>query len=546
MIKRRFGAVLLAAVLGISFGLTGCGTDKPSGGGNPAASGGGSTAVSGAGSSQDGTGESSGSPVREYYGNDVSEHMNMKMYVIGDEPVLADEVEAGINAVLEEKVNVTLDISYIPLSDYTTKYQLLLASGEDIDIIYSATWAYYFEEARKDAYMEVTPDLIAKYMPQTAQGQDNVSYESVKVNGRIFMIPKNSAYVNNAVPVLIRGDLREKYNMDAVDSYEKLEEYLKNVAEKEEGIYPYAAATDGVELSIQMFQCRSNLFGSTSLPKYVGYFYEGNNKPSPDDMVWQYDTEAYREYVNLAKKWADMGFWSKNAVSNTISPADAFINGTSASVFWNYDTCMTIYNTVMAEHPEWKPEIIDVNGGEPRFKAAYSEGISVPAAASHPERSLMVIDVMKWDKELYDIARYGIEGKSWVSTGEQTYQMGAEQGNYTVGNAPITWGLKNDELERIVGEDGDTYSDIYLQLFSDPISEATAGFTFDDASVKNEIAAISELCSQYIPILELGLVDDPEATLDEFNAKCTKAGKDTIFEEYKRQYAEYLKNVNID
>jgi putative aldouronate transport system substrate-binding protein len=481
----------------------------------------------------------------DYYGNDISEHLDMIMYVIGDEPAMAGDVEAKINEVLEEKANVTLDINYISLSDYTTKYSLLLASGEDIDIIYSSTWANFFEEAKKDAYMEITEDMISRYMPQTAQSQDKDSYNSVRVNGKTFMIPKNSVYANNAVPVLIRGDLREKYSMDAIDSYDKLEAYLKAVAdnEKDSGIYPYAAGTDGVELSIQLFQCKNNLFPSTSLGKYIGYFYNGNNKPTADDMVWEYTTDQYREFVNLAKKWADDGFWSKNAVSNTISPADAFINGTSASVFWNYDTCMTIYNTVMSDHPEWKPEVIDVNPTGAHYKAPFSEGMSVPAIAPHPERSMMVIDLLKWDKEIYDTARYGIEGRSWVATSDTTYQLGAEQGNYTVGNAPITWGLKNDALERIVGEAGDTRSEIYLQLFSDPVAVASTGFTFDNTAVKDKIAAINELCSQYIPILELGLVDDPDATLEEFNKKCEQAGRDDILNEFKKQYTEYLKNV---
>ena len=536
MKKKRFSTLLVACIVCISWLLTGCGSNANEDTGNNEGS---QSSVTGEdGATQD-------PAAMDYYGNDISEHLDMTMYIIGDEPAMADDVEAKINEILEKKANVTLNINYISLSDYTTKYSLLLASGEDIDIIYSSTWANFFEEAKKDAYMEITEDMIAQYMPQTAQGQDKDSYGSVKVNGKTFMIPKNSVYANNAVPVLIRGDLREKYGMDAIDSYDKLEAYLVAVAdnEKESGIYPYAAGTDGVELSIQMFQCKNNLFGSTSLGKYIGYFYNGNNKPTADDMVWEYTTDQYKEFINLAKKWSDEGFWSKNAVSNTISPADAFINGTSASVFWNYDTCMTIYNTVMSDHPEWKPEVIDVNPSGAHYKAPFSEGISIPAIALHPERSMMVIDLLKWDKELYDIARYGIEGRSWVATSDTTYQLGEEQGNYTVGNAPITWGLKNDTLERIVGEAEETRSEIYLQLFSSPIGESAAGFTFDNSGVKNEIAAISELCSQYIPILELGLVEDPEATLEEFNKKCEQAGRDDILNEFKKQYSEYLKTV---
>ncbi len=538
MKQKKLGAWLLAAVLGAGAILTGCG-DKPEA--STEASAENQPAQTAA------AGEESAEAAADtgYYGNDISEHLDMTMYVIGDEPVVADEVEQKLNEILEKKANVTLDISYIPLSDYTTKYQLLLASGEEIDIIYSATWASYFEEARKGAYMEITDDMIKQYMPQTDTGQDKASYDSIRVNGAIYQIPKNSKYINNGVPVLIRGDLREKYGMEPIDSYEELEAYMKAVAENEEGIFPYAAGTDGVELSIQMFQRKNNVIGSNSLPKYVGYIYDGNKMPAAEDMIWQYTTDEFREYVHLAKTWADMGFWSKNAVSNTISPADAFINGTSATVFWNYDTCNNIYNTVMEEHPEWKPEFVDPNPEAIRYVGAYTEGISVPASAPNPERSLMVIDLLKWDKELYDIARYGIEGKNWEAKGDKNYQLGAEQGNYTVGNSPVTWGLKNDELERIMGEEGDTWPEIYTQLFANPITEAASGFIFDDTPVKDELAVISELCSQYIPIMELGLVEDPDAALDEFNEKCVQAGRDTIMEEYKKQYSAYLETVDI-
>lgn len=543
MKKKPITALLLASVITAGMILGGCGsspseTPDTTLNNDPAQGG-----ESNSSSEETGGGAASGA-LNEYYGNDISEHLDMKMYVIGDEPVMAQEVQDAMNVILEEKANVTLDITYIPLSDYTTTYPLRLASGEDIDIIYSAVWADYFSEARKGAYQEITPEMIAQYMPQTDAGLSKVAYESIKVDGEILMIPSNQMYANNAVPVLIRGDLREKYGMDPIDSYEDLEAYMNAVAENEEGIFPYAAGTDGVEISIQMFQCRYNLFPS-SLTKYVGYIYNGNNKPAAEDMVWQYTTDEYREYVKLMKDWADRGFWSKNAVSNTISPADAFINGTSAVVFWNYDTCVNIYNTVMADHPEWKPEIIDPNPNGDRFLAAFNQGLSLPTAATHPDRSLIVIDLLCWDKDLYDVSRYGIEGESWIATSDSTYQLGDRQGDYTVGNSPITWGTKNDVLERIMGDAGEDRPEIWHQLFDNPVEEASSGFVFDDANVKSEIAAISQLCSQYIPIMELGLVDDPDATLDEFNEKCEQAGRDKIMEEFRAQYSEYLSNVTF-
>lgn len=479
-----------------------------------------------------------------YYGNDISEAKELVMYVIGDEPVAADEVESLLNEKLKEKLNCTVDINYIALSDYAQKYSLLLASGENIDIIYTSTWAFYNEEATKGAFMELTEDMLKQYMPQTYEGEDSMAFEQAKIKGKCYMVPKNSPYVNNAMPVLIRGDLREKYGMDKIDSVDKLEAFFKAVTENEEGIYPYAASTDGVEMSMNLFQSRSSLVPmSAGSGKYFGYFYK-DKEAAPEDIVWQYGTPEYLEYCRLMKSWADQGFWSKNAVSNTTSPLDAFQNGTSAALFWNLDTCESAKNVVDNEHPEWKAELVNITPGVVHVKGVYTgDGFAIPAVSGNRERALMVLDTLKFDKECYDICRYGIEGGTWHATSDTTYTLGSDQTNYAVGNAPVSWGLKNDMLERIQGEAGTTQSEVRKELMDDAISEVTSGFIFDDTSVKSELAALNEVCSQYVPLLELGLVEDVESTIKELNKKCATADLEKLQTEFMNQYTEYLKNL---
>lgn len=493
---------------------------------------------------EESTASQSGDSGANYYGNDISEKKELVMYVIGDEPVAADEVEAALNEKLEAKLNTTLDINYIALSDYAQKYSLLLASGEDIDIIYTSTWAFYNEEATKGAFMEITDELLSKYMPRTYEGQDKMAFEQAKIDGKCYMIPKNSPYVNNAMPVLLRGDLREKYGIGEINSVEKLEEYFTAVAENEEGVYPYAAAGDAIEMSMNLFQSRNSLVPvSVGSGKYFGYFYEEKD-PGVEDFVWQYGTEQYLEFCKLMKSWSDKGFWSKNAVSNTTSPLDAFQNGTSAAIFWNLDTCESAKNVVDSEHPEWKAELVNITPGVVHVKGVYTgDGFAIPAISEDQERALMVLDTLKFDKECYDICRYGMEGSTYNATSDTTYTLGNAQANYAVGNAPISWGLKNDALERIQGEAGTTQSEIRKELMGDAISEITSGFIFDDSGVKSELAALGEVCSQYVPLLELGLVEDVQATLDELNQKCETAGLSRLKEELVTQYTAYLNGL---
>ncbi len=51
---------------------------------------------------------------------------------------------------------------------------------------------FIYEEATKGAFTEITDELLSKYMPQTTEGQDSMAFEQAKINGKCYMIPKNS------------------------------------------------------------------------------------------------------------------------------------------------------------------------------------------------------------------------------------------------------------------------------------------------------------------------------------------------------------------
>ena len=61
--------------------------------------------------------------------------------------------------------------------------------------------------------------------------------------------------------------------------------------------------------------------------------------------------------------------------------------------------------------------------------------------------------------------------------------------------------------------------------------------------MKNELANLQSVYTQYVPLLDLGLVEDVEKTLDEFNKQAEAAGLQKIIEEAKSQMAAYLESV---
>ena len=51
--------------------------------------------------------------------------------------------------------------------------------------------------------------------------------------------------------------------------------------------------------------------------------------------------------------------------------------------------------------------------------------------------------------------------------------------------------------------------------------------------------AVDSIVKDYYPSLELGLVDDVDASIDEMEKKCKDAGLDQITEELKSQYTAW-------
>ena len=90
---------------------------------------------------------------------DTSEHVVITYLVTGDIPTnRTEEVLAKINEKLTEKVNAELKIRWIEWTDWTTKYNLALATQSgDIDLIGTATdWLNAWPNIQKGAFLPLS------------------------------------------------------------------------------------------------------------------------------------------------------------------------------------------------------------------------------------------------------------------------------------------------------------------------------------------------------------------------------------------------------
>ena len=532
MKAKRIAAIAFAAVLALS-AFTGCQNN----GGNSSTPGGTNSTAS-------------GSPKQEYNGNDVSQHVDLVHYFVGDKPKDVDVVWDEINKKLKEDINATITLKNIASADKQTKYSLTIGSGETIDVIYTSTSTFYSQEASKGAFAEVTDEVLDKYMPLTKKNQASESFNQASIDGKVYFLPCNLAKVNGNA-VIIRGDLREKYGLDKLETIDDLKEYYQKVAENEKGsnIFPYAASQKN-DLKVLLFKQVNNYIdiGNATLGDY--FYYKYQDKPvEEDDIIYSFEDPAYLEWAKQMEEWSNLGFWSKSAIANTTDPKDSFLSGASASYSHNLGTCGVIANQIAKEHPEWKPEIYDLTPDSAKVKGSYiGDGYAVLEASKNKERSFMYLDLMKHNIDYYTLCRLGIEDVYWTDEGKYEgegfygyYGTTDKSVDYPFGNA-ISWGFKNENFERVRTdkfEDEVVLGDIWTK---NAVESPTGGFSFNETPIKNEMSNLNNTKSKYMNLLDLGLSGDVEGKLKEFQQNLKTSGIDKVKEELVKQLNAYNAN----
>lgn len=468
-----------------------------------------------------------GETAKTYNGIDVSEHVDITLYYVGNQYGDEDMVFAYVNEILNDKINTTVNFKALSMSDYAQKYDLLLSGRDDVDIIYTSGWCFYVDEVGQDAFLEITDEMIEKYMPETFATQAKASYVQGIIDGKLYYMP--ACKIGYGHPTaLIRGDLREKYGLPELKTLDDLYTYMLKVAEdKESGVaFAYNASLNGKPL--QSLFCTTANSMITVDNNYFYYKYEpGKTDYTADDIKYLFETEEFRAFAAQMKTLADAGTWSRSAINNQTTVNDSFLNGTSAVFIENLGTCGNIAASVLKSNPEWKPEIYDLNLDQVSTAVYDADGYALTYKCKNVERSLMVLDVLKNDPNAYVAIRYGIPGYHIEINEDGTWKQGEHYGPWTYGAAP-SWGLKNTLLE--MDQEGifPTVPELMGIWGEISVDSPTVAFAFSTTEISDAWAGIGEAYTQYIPLLQLGLVDDIDGWLDEFLMNAEDAGLDEV------------------
>lgn len=520
--KKKSAMLVLTIIMALALFVTACGGNNGAAGNNGAQAG-------------NEAAEGNEAPAAGNGAVDTSEELQLKIVMVGAKPVDYDIVFAELNKKLKEKINATVEAEFLDWSDWTQKYPLKFAANEDFDIAYTANWAFYNDQALKGGFLELTEDMLSKYMPQTWAAMPKVAWEQAKVNGKLFMVPNNNTEVTDK-SVIIREDLRKKYNLEPVNSPETFAAYVKTVAANEKGINAYGAkAADGWkwhELD-QILLEQQNEWNLVDYNVPLAYKLDDNT----GKLFNVYDTPEFKSLLGYYKDLADNNGWSKNVVSNKNDVWQDMKAGKVASYAQNLGTVAANVAEARRDTPQFEMAIADLTPDKKKIGAISTQnGMAIHATSKKVERSLMFIDLMQNDKELHDLMMYGIAGTHYEPVGDDKYKAGPSAANYT---GFSNWGF-NSPLNRTDAsypqEAIDMAADWESKLYNFPLET----FVFDDSKVKNQVAGVGNVMLRYAIPLEYGLIKDRDKGQAELLKQLKAAGIDEIQQEMQSQIDAFL------
>ena len=119
-------------------------------------------------------------------------------------------VNDHLNELVKAKINATVKLNLVDWSTYDQKINVVLASGDPCDLLFTATWAANIYQNIAKGSFEPLDDLINQYASAVKTIVPPIFWDVVKVKGKIYAVP-DFQQATPAYGVLIRKDIADKY-----------------------------------------------------------------------------------------------------------------------------------------------------------------------------------------------------------------------------------------------------------------------------------------------------------------------------------------------
>ncbi|WP_028612223.1 ABC transporter substrate-binding protein [Paenibacillus harenae] len=437
------------------------------------------------------------------------------------------KVEEALNKLLTEKINATIDLMPIDWGAWDDKINLMIASREAVDIIFTAQWNGHAKNVGKGAFIELG-DLIDNYGQGIKESLDPAFLDGAKINGKNYGVPTNKELAA-AGGIVYRKDITDELGIDMsnVKTPQDLDAVYAIVKEKKPEMTPLYT-TAGTFNS--HFFANYDFLGDSTIPGAILKDQDATTVLPIEQL------DRYKEYLNLTRDFFKKGYINADAATTQVSSGDAWKAG---SVFSTIEPMKPGKDAEIASAAGLTGKLAQIMMTEKTVATSETAGsmLGISSTSKDPDRAMMLINLLHTDKEINNLLNFGIEGDHYTRNGEIITATG-NTASYNPGSA---WMFGNQFLNYVWDtEDPDKWAKFKEFNQNAKVSPAL-GFVFDSEPVKAEVGAIANVIKQYQRALETGSVD-VDKVLPEYEEKLKAAGVDKVVAEKQKQYDAFLAN----
>lgn len=516
--KRKFLAVLLCSALTV-VGLTGCGGTS--------------------GNGESGQKQGNENVESDTYDGELTEIV-WQWPSIGSTGSGFQAVEDALNAMMEPDIGVHVTLEPVNFSNLANETVLAISSGDQVDLCLSVGTGV--GNLVSDGLIEPLDDVIEEHGKAILE-KCGVSMAGGYYGGLLYGMP--NAYIQGeSYGYAARQDILDKYGIvvdeDKFYTLDEIEEIFAIVKEGEGDSFfcLIPEATSEEPLSRTAFEY--DKLGATSASGFLML------NDSFDNMIIEnlYETEEYEAYARRMYDWAQKGYISKDAATNT-EDRPVVLSGGNYLGFFTWSSGGGVWDTeAQSGYDLAVLNIIDGYTAGDRFQNILW---SVPITTVNREKAVEALNYIYEHDEAAWLLQYGIEGQDYEILEQSDEGTMIQYLSDEPASLPYfqPFGIYGDRLEWPVMSPSPINKNQIMREFSDSISDSrkspALGYCFNMESMSTEFSAVTAVITQYVPSINCGTLN-PKTNLSEFREALQAAGIDAVIEENQRQLEEWAAN----
>lgn len=436
-------------------------------------------------------------------------------------PGSLEAVENALTELAREKVDCTIDLNILEWGVYPEQTNLMLSSGEDVDILFNLGTVQNC--ANSGQILDIS-EMATIYAPETMDLMEQY-IKACYVGDALYGFPSYHEFASG-MGLVCRTDILEELGIDAanVKTWEDVDTLLSQVKEVHPELDILVPSVIGYGMLKDAF------FGAFDVlqNEMVGVYADGSQGLTAYNI---YDSDEFMEIAKMAYDWNQKGYFI--ADSTTVTEA--------RSTFLKAGSCFGFVGTV---HPGVKTEesrnagcditAIPITEHIAGTKNVAGFQYTIPTGSDAPEKAMAVLNMIYTNPAAQNLLHYGIEGVDYVEVrdGVIGYPEGID--DTTVGWFNQTWLTGNASIGFSWETDPDDIWEQYDDFNNSAVFSPAYGFSFDSANVKTEITAVQNVIDKYAAIIYSGMAE-PDESVAQFNSELEAAGMQNIVDEMQRQ-----------